>query len=98
MALCAGTYCGKLADALGIAHIATGDLVRDEIDRRTDIGLQVRLSAASSCSCEVPALRRAALSQAQANVMSGNLLPDSTILHVRLCSLAGTYTSRFLPS
>ena len=81
----AGTYCGKLADALGIAHIATGDLVREEIDKRTDIGLQVWwLSCYCLCRLHLrtPSQAAAGNLQAQANVLNGNLLPDSTIFQV----------------
>ena len=37
-----GTYASRVADALGIAHISAGDLVREEIKQRTDLGQQVR--------------------------------------------------------
>ena len=38
-----GTYCSRISEALGIPHIAAGDLVRDEISNKTDVGLQVCL-------------------------------------------------------
>lgn len=37
-----GTYASRVADALGIAHISAGDLVREEIKQQTDLGQQVR--------------------------------------------------------
>jgi 2-phosphoglycerate kinase len=36
-----GTYSTRVAVALGVAHIAAGDLVRGEISRRTPVGQQV---------------------------------------------------------
>ena len=36
-----GTYSSRIAEALGVPHIAAGDLVRSEIGLRTDVGLQV---------------------------------------------------------
>ena len=36
-----GTYCSRMSEALGIPHIAAGDLVREEISNKTDVGLQV---------------------------------------------------------
>ena len=36
-----GTYASRVADALGIAHISAGDLVREEIKQQTDLGQQV---------------------------------------------------------
>lgn len=36
-----GTYASRVADALGLAHIAAGDLVREEIKQQTDLGQQV---------------------------------------------------------
>ncbi len=40
-----GTYASRVADALGIAHISAGDLVREEIKQQTDLGQQVRGSS-----------------------------------------------------
>ena len=40
-----GTYASRVADALGIAHISAGDLVREEIKQQTDLGQQVRDSS-----------------------------------------------------
>ena len=37
-----GTYASRVADALGIAHISAGDLVREEIKQQTDLGQQAR--------------------------------------------------------
>ena len=36
-----GTYASRVADALGLAHISAGDLVREEIKQQTDLGQQV---------------------------------------------------------
>jgi 2-phosphoglycerate kinase len=36
-----GTYSTRVAVALGVAHIAAGDLVRAEIKRRSPLGQQV---------------------------------------------------------
>lgn len=33
-----GTYASRLAKAWGIVHVSTGDLIREEINRRTDLG------------------------------------------------------------
>ena len=35
-----GTYASRVADALGLAHISAGDLVREEISQQTDLGQQ----------------------------------------------------------
>ena len=43
-----GTYCSKISEALGIPHIAAGDLVREEISNKTDVGLQVSQPCHSS--------------------------------------------------
>ena len=37
-----GTYSGRVSDYFGLAHIASGDLVRDEMRRGTVVGKQVR--------------------------------------------------------
>ena len=37
-----GTYSTRVAVALGVAHIAAGDLVRGEIRQRTPLGQKVR--------------------------------------------------------
>lgn len=37
-----GTYASRIADALGLAHISAGELVREEIKQQTDLGQQVR--------------------------------------------------------
>jgi adenylate kinase len=36
-----GTQCSRLAERLGISHVSTGDLMRDEIARRSPIGRQI---------------------------------------------------------
>lgn len=36
-----GTYATRIADTLGFCHIAAGDLVRDEIKQKTEIGRQM---------------------------------------------------------
>jgi adenylate kinase len=36
-----GTYASRAAKHFGIAHIATGDLIRDEIKAKTTLGTQV---------------------------------------------------------
>jgi adenylate kinase len=36
-----GTYASRIAKQLGLAHIATGDLIRQEIKTKTPMGLQV---------------------------------------------------------
>lgn len=41
-----GTYSTRVAVALGVAHIAAGDLVRGEIRQRTPLGQQV-------CLCDI---------------------------------------------
>ena len=46
-----GTYCSRISEALGIPHIAAGDLVRDEISNKTDVGLQVCLLSSSRYLC-----------------------------------------------
>ncbi len=40
-----GTYADIIAKRLGVAHVATGDLIRHEIKTGTPLGLQVRDSA-----------------------------------------------------
>ncbi|MEM1514579.1 MAG: adenylate kinase [Candidatus Bathyarchaeia archaeon] len=37
-----GTYASRLMSALGVPHISTGDLVREEIRERTEIGLIIK--------------------------------------------------------
>lgn len=37
-----GTYASLLKNRLGIPHISTGDLVREEIRNRTDLGLEIK--------------------------------------------------------
>lgn len=37
-----GTHAGKLAQKIGVPHIATGDMLRDEVARGTDLGQQVK--------------------------------------------------------
>lgn len=41
-----GTYASRIADALGIAHISAGDLVRKEMKEQTELGRKVRLEYA----------------------------------------------------
>lgn len=36
-----GTYASRIAKHLGVAHIATGDLIREEIKAQTNVGQQV---------------------------------------------------------
>jgi len=36
-----GTQCARLADRLGIVHLSTGDLMRDEIDRSSALGRSI---------------------------------------------------------
>jgi adenylate kinase len=36
-----GTQCSRLADRLGISHVSTGDLMREEIARRSPLGRQI---------------------------------------------------------
>eukprot|EP00983_Pelagomonas_calceolata_P014100 450755-Pelagomonas_calceolata.AAC.15 len=36
-----GTYASRIANHFGLPHIATGDLIREEIKNKTDMGLQV---------------------------------------------------------
>jgi adenylate kinase len=36
-----GTQCSKLADDFGLVHLSTGDLLREEVAGKTDIGLEV---------------------------------------------------------
>lgn len=40
-----GTYASRMAKLLGVAHIATGDLIREQIKAATPVGVQVGLSA-----------------------------------------------------
>lgn len=40
-----GTYSERVADAYGMSHIAAGDLVREEIKKKTEIGKTVSLGA-----------------------------------------------------
>lgn len=40
-----GTYASRAAKAFGVAHIATGDLIRDEIKNKTALGAKVGTSA-----------------------------------------------------
>lgn len=49
-----GTYASRVSKHLGIAHIATGDMIRDEIQRGSSFGRQVchfssRLATSGSC-------------------------------------------------
>ena len=37
-----GTYSTRVADYFGLVHIASGDLVRDEMRKGTEIGKEVR--------------------------------------------------------
>ncbi|MCD6538361.1 adenylate kinase [Candidatus Bathyarchaeota archaeon] len=37
-----GTYASRLTKILGIPHISTGDMVRDEIRRQTDLGRKIK--------------------------------------------------------
>jgi len=37
-----GTQCEKLVKKYGFTHISTGDLIRDEVKAKTDIGLRVK--------------------------------------------------------
>lgn len=43
-----GTYASRVAKLLGVPHIATGDLVREEVKRGTDLGRKVRSLFSSS--------------------------------------------------
>lgn len=36
-----GTYASRVAEALGIAHVSAGDLVRTEMKEQTDLGRKV---------------------------------------------------------
>lgn len=45
-----GTYACRVADALGIAHISAGDLVRQEMKQQTELGRKVRLLFRAICS------------------------------------------------
>ena len=36
-----GTYASRVADALGLAHISAGDLVRHEMKEQTELGRKV---------------------------------------------------------
>ena len=40
-----GTYASRVADALGLAHIAAGDLVRHEMKAQTELGRKVGVGA-----------------------------------------------------
>lgn len=42
-----GTYASRAAKAFGVAHIATGDLIRDEIKHKTPLGVKVSAHASS---------------------------------------------------
>ena len=51
-----GTYASRVADALGLAHIAAGDLVRHEMKAQTELGRKVgrrgaRLHRPSHLTC-----------------------------------------------
>ena len=37
-----GTYASRLTARLGVPHISTGDIVREEIKRQTDIGKKIK--------------------------------------------------------
>ncbi|KAF5829070.1 adenylate kinase [Dunaliella salina] len=37
-----GTYASRIASHFGLPHIATGDLIREEIKTKTDMGLQIQ--------------------------------------------------------
>lgn len=39
-----GTYASRVAKLLGVPHIATGDLVREEVKRGTDLGRKVKMA------------------------------------------------------
>lgn len=43
-----GTYASRVSKHLGVAHIATGDLIRDEIKAGSAVGKQVRCWIRSS--------------------------------------------------
>ena len=45
-----GTYASRVAEALGIAHISAGDLVRQEMKQQTELGRKVRLLFRGLCS------------------------------------------------
>lgn len=36
-----GTYSSRVASALGVPHVAAGDLVRDQIKNKTEFGIKV---------------------------------------------------------
>lgn len=37
-----GTYSKKIVEDLGLIHISTGDLLRSEIEKKTDLGMQAK--------------------------------------------------------
>jgi hypothetical protein len=55
-----GTYSSRVAEALGVAHIAAGDLVRAEIKSGSGLGNQVRLRPTGPASPRLPPAARAA--------------------------------------
>lgn len=46
-----GTYSTRIADALGAEHISTGDLVRAEVKKGSELGKQVRRCCCCCCCC-----------------------------------------------
>ena len=48
-----GTYATRVSDALGLRHIAAGDLVREEMRKGSDLGNQVR-GVAVKWRCSLP--------------------------------------------
>jgi adenylate kinase family enzyme len=92
-----GTYASRIAKRLGVAHIATGDLIRDEIKAGSTVGQQVRQGEAAfevvvacyacihnqALSCLSVCVPIACVDlQMQSIVNAGKLVPDNMIFNV----------------
>lgn len=72
-----GTYASRVANTLGVAHIAAGDLVRAEIKSGSELGQQVSVvvpAAEPSCfhtsNCRRPCQRRCSLHAVSSDVVA----------------------------
>lgn len=90
-----GTYSTRVADYFGLRHIASGDLVRDEIKSGSDLGREVRVRGVPPLAMLPPCPACRPMSwivsaasctwpptQMAAIANAGNLLPDALIMRV----------------
>ena len=91
-----GTYASRSAKALGVPHIAAGDLVRAEIKSGSPLAQQVHTNMFVTgmsqlfhiqC-CHSPCQSTVSL-QMLAVVNQGKLLPDAIVLEVNVLSVPG---------